>query len=189
MSRSNRHPQSSVFCYQIRESRKHYLGKQRLYDFFKGQGYEAYKEVPSREILDNGEIKNFVIDVLIGGKFIHSDKHILIILEVDGKKGHRTGITDNKAKTRDSHFLEKYKIPTVRFSFEDLHGVNKIDDDLIIQEVEYWIKVNYDKVITQNKLIYSKKSKCCRCGHFSNVHTFSGCMICECQWGFIHELQ
>jgi hypothetical protein len=85
--------------------------------------------------------------------------------------------------------MQKYSIPTVRFSFEDLHGNDKIDDDLIIKEVEYWIKVNYDKVITQNKLIYSKKAKCCKCGDFSNVHTFSGCMICECEFGYIHELQ
>jgi hypothetical protein len=112
-----------------------------------------------------------------------------MVLEVDGRKGHRTGITDNKAKVRDGHFLNKYAIPTIRFSFEDLHGVDKIDDDLIVKEVEYWIKVNYDRVITQNKLIYSKKAKCCKCGHFSNVHTFSGCMICSCEYGFIHELQ
>ncbi len=181
--------QSNVFGYKIRESRKHFIGKQRLYDLFKEQGYSTFKEVPSYEILENGQEKGYVIDVLICGKFIHSDKPIFIILEVDGRRGHRTGITDDKAKVRDNHFLSKYSIPTVRFAFEDLHGVNKIDDDLIIQEVEHWIKVNYDKVVTQNKLIYSKKSKCCKCGHFSNVHTFSGCMICECQWGFIHELQ
>jgi hypothetical protein len=189
MSKSGRHTQSNIFCYQIRESRKHFLGKQRLYDLFKGQGYEVYKEVPSQERLEDGQIKNYVIDVLVCGRFIHSDKPIFIILEVDGTKGHRTKTTDDKAKTRDNLFMDKYGIVSIRFAFEDLHGVNAIDDSLIIKEVEYWIKVNYDRVITQNKLIYSKKAKCCKCGDFSNVHTFSGCMVCECQWGFIHELQ
>ena len=181
--------QNNVFCYDIRESEKHYKGKLRLYELFKKLGYEVYKEVPSIEHLENTETKNYVFDVLVCGRFVDSNNPVYIVLEVDGRKGHRTGITDNKAEVRDSHFMDKYQIPTIRFAFEDLHGVNKIDDDLIIKEVEYWIKVNYDRVVTQNKLIYSKKSKCCKCGHFSNVHTFSGCMICSCQWGFIHELQ
>lgn len=189
MSRTGRQPRSSVFCYQIRESQKHYLGKRRLYELFKSNGFEVYSEVPSQEHMENGDIKNFIFDVLVVGKFVDSERPLFTILEVDGRRGHRTGITDNKAALRDGHFLEKYNIVTVRFAFEDLHGVNKIDDDLIIQEVEHWIKVNYDKVVTQNKLIYSKKSKCCKCGHFSNVHTFSGCMICPCQYGFIHQLQ
>jgi hypothetical protein len=190
MSRAiGRQSQSSIFCYQIRESEKHLKGKNRLYDLFKKNGYSVFKEVPSQERLEDGQIKNYIIDVLCCGRIINSHDPIYIILEVDGRKGHRTGITDKKAELRDSHFLNKYAIPTVRFAFEDLQGVDKITDDLIIKEVEYWIKVNYDKVITQNKLIYSKKAKCCKCGDFSNVHTFSGCMVCECQWGFIHELQ
>lgn len=190
MSRTGqRHSQLAIFSYQIRESKKHFLGKQRLYDLFRNRGYSVFKEVPSQEVLDDGQVKNYIIDVLCVGRFIDSNNPIYIFCEVDGRKGHRTGITDNKAKVRDDHFLTKYNIVTVRFAFEDLHGVDKIDDDLIVKEVEYWIKVNYDRVITQNKLIYSKKAKCCKCGHFSNVHTFSGCMICECQWGFIHQLQ
>jgi hypothetical protein len=181
--------QNSVFAYDIRESDKHLKGKERLFNLFKNLGYEVYKEVPTHERLENGEIKNYVFDILVVGKFVGTDRPILTVLEVDGRKGHRTKITDDKAKKRDQHFMDRYQIPTIRFPFEDLHGVDKIDDDLIVKEVEYWIKVNYDRVITQNKLIYSKKAKCCKCGHFSNVHTFSGCMICECQWGFIHELQ
>ena len=181
--------QLGIFSYKIRESKKHLSGKNRLYNLFKGYGFEVYKEVPSYEILENGQEKGYIFDVLVMGKFVNSNNPVFVICEVDGRRGHRTGITDNKSKTRDNHFMDHYCIPTIRFAFEDLHGVDAIDDSLIIQEVEYWIKVNYDKVITQNKLIYSKKSKCCRCGHFSNVHTFSGCMICECQWGFIHELQ
>lgn len=181
--------QNSIFAYDIKESQKHYLGKQRLYNLFKGLGYATFKEVPSQECLESGETKNYIFDILLCGKFVNSDRPIYTVLEVDGRKGHRTGITDNKAEVRDSHFLEKYKIVTIRFAFEDLHGVKKIDDDLIVKEVEYWIKVNYDKVVTQNKLIYSKKKSCCKCGHFSNVHTFSGCMVCECNFGYIHELQ
>lgn len=181
--------QNNIFAYDIKESDKHLKSKLRLYDLFKKNGFEVYKEVPSQEHLENGQIKNYVFDILCCGRFVDSNRPIYIILEVDGRKGHRTGITDDKAALRDGHFLDKYNIITVRFAFEDLHGVNKIDDDLIIKEVEYWIKVNYDRVVTQNKLIYSKKSKCCKCGHFSNVHTFSGCMICSCQYGFIHELQ
>ena len=181
--------QSSIFAYDIKESDKHYKSKLRLYNLYKNLGFEVYKEVPSIEILESGQEKHYVFDVLCCGRFVNSNNPVFVVLEVDGRKGHRTGITDDKAKVRDNHFLSKYSIPTVRFAFEDLHGVNKIDDDLIIQEVEHWIKVNYDKVITQNKLIYSKKSKCCKCGHFSNVHTFSGCMFCPCQYGFIHELQ
>jgi hypothetical protein len=186
---SRRGTQNSVFAYQIKESQKHYLGKVRLYNLFRDRGYSVFKEVPSYEILESGQEKGYVIDVLCCGRIVNSHDPIYIILEVDGRKGHRTGITDNKAKVRDDHFMQKYSIPTIRFAFEDLHGVDKIDDDLIVKEVEYWIKVNYDRVITQNKLIYSKKAKCCKCGHFSNVHTFSGCMICECIYGFIHELQ
>lgn len=181
--------QSSVFCYQIRESDKHLSGKNRLFNLFKQLGYGTFKEVPSHEVLESGEVKNYIFDCLVIGKFVNTNDPIFIILEVDGRKGHRTGITDKKAEVRDRHFMDKYCIPTIRFAFEDLHGTNKIDDDLIIKEVEYWIKVNYDKVVTQNKLIYSKKSKCCKCGHFSNVHTFSGCMSCECLYGFIHQLQ
>ena len=189
MSRTGRPPRSSVFCYQIRESEKHLKGKLRLYNLFKSLGYAVFKEVPSQEHLENGEIKNFIFDVLCIGRFVDSNRPVYVILEVDGRKGHRTGITDNKAAVRDNHFMDKYQIPTVRFAFEDLHGVNKIDDDLIIKEVEYWIRVNFDRVVTQNKLIYSKKAKCCKCGDFSNVHTFSGCMVCSCQYGYIHELQ
>ena len=189
MSRAGRQPRSSVFCYQIRESRKHYLGKQRLFNLFKNLGYSVFKEVPSQERLEDGQTKNYVIDILLCGKFVDSNNPIYIICEVDGSKGHRTKITDEKAKKRDELFLGRYSVPSIRFAFEDLHGVNAIDDSLIVKEVEYWIKVNYDKVVTQNKLIYSKKSKCCKCGHFSNVHTFSGCMICDCQYGFIHQLQ
>src|SRR5690349_19390513 len=181
--------QNSVFAYQIKESDKHHKSKIRLYELFKNRGYSVFKEVPSQERLDNGEQKNYVFDILCCGRFVDSHNPIYIICEVDGRKGHRTGITDSKAKTRDDHFLSKYSIPTIRFAFEDLHGVNAIDDDLIIKEVEYWIKVNYDKVLTQNKLMFSKKAKCCKCGDFSSVHTFSGCMICDCQFGFIHELQ
>lgn len=181
--------QNNVFGYQIRESKKHFLGKQRLYELFKNRGYGVFKEVPSYEILESGERKNYVIDILIMGKFVNSNHPIFVVAEVDGRKGHRTGITDNKANVRDGHFLSKYSIPTIRFAFEDLHGADKIDDDLIIKEVEYWIKVNYDKVSTQNKLMFSKKAKCCKCGDFSSVHTFSGCMVCECQYGYIHELQ
>jgi hypothetical protein len=181
--------QLNIFSYKIRESDKHYKGKIRLYELFKNLGYQTHKEVPSQERLENGEDKGYVFDILVCGRFVDSNSPVFVVLEVDGRKGHRTGITDHKAAIRDGHFLEKYKIPTVRFAFEDLHGANKIDDSLIIQEVEYWIKVNYDKVITQNKLLYSKKARCCRCGHFSNVHTFSGCMACQCEWGYIHELQ
>ena len=190
MSRANRRSsQSSVFCYQIRESDKHYKGKLRLYNLFKSLGYSTHKEVPSQEHLENGETKGYVFDVLVCGKFVGSNNPVYTILEVDGRKGHRTKITDDKARVRDNHFMNRYAIPTIRFQFEDLHGVDKIDDELIIKEVEYWIKVNYDKVITQNKLMFSKKARCCKCGHFSNVHTFSGCMVCECQYGFIHQLQ
>jgi hypothetical protein len=185
----SRRIQNNVFAYDIRESEKHYKGKLRLYNLFKSLGYQTHKEVPSQEHLENGETKNYVFDVLVCGRFVDSNSPVYVVLEVDGRKGHRTGITDNKAAVRDNHFMDRYAIPTVRFAFEDLHGVNAIDDDLIIKEVEYWIKVNYDKVITQNKLIYSKKAKCCKCGDFSNVHTFSGCMICSCEYGFIHELQ
>lgn len=181
--------QHSIFAYDIRESDKHYKGKIRLFNLFKSLGYQTHKEVPSHEVLENSEKKNYVFDVLVCGRFVDSHNPVYVILEVDGRKGHRTGITDNKAKIRDNHFLSKYSIPTIRFAFEDLHGVDKIDDDLIIKEVEYWIKVNYDKVSTQNKLTFSKKTKCCKCGDFSSVHTFSGCMVCECQYGFIHELQ
>ena len=189
MSRTGRQPRSSVFCYQIRESQKHLSGKNRLYNLFKSLGYAVFKEVPSQERLENGEIKNYVIDILVVGKFVDSDRPIYVILEVDGTKGHRTKITDNKARIRDNHFMDQYSIPTIRFGFEDLHGVDAIDNSLIIKEVEYWIKVNYSKVVTQNKLIYSKKAKCCKCGDFSNVHTFSGCMVCSCEYGYIHELQ
>lgn len=182
-------PQSNVFAYDIKESDKHYKGKLRLYNLFKSRGYQTHKEVPSQERLESDEVKNYVFDVLVCGRFIDSNNPIYIILEVDGRKGHRTGITDNKAKVRDDHFMNKYNIPTVRFAFEDLHGNDKIADDLIIQEVEYWIKTYMDRVVDQKKLIFSKKSRCCKCGHFSNVHTFSGCMICSCEWGFIHELQ
>lgn len=189
MARTGRQPRSSVFCYQIRESEKHLKGKNRLYELFKKYGFEVYKEVPSQERLDDGDVKNFIFDVLVIGKFVNSKCPIITILEVDGRKGHRTGITDNKARVRDSHFMNKYSIPTVRFAFEDLHGVNKIDDELIIREVEYWIKQDMDKIVDQDKKLYSKKSRCCKCGHFSNVHTFSGCMSCSCEFGFIHELQ
>lgn len=181
--------QNNVFGYNIKESQKHYLGKRRLYELFKSNGFEVHSEVPSQERLDNGDIKNYVFDILVVGKFVGSKRPIYTILEVDGRKGHRTGITDNKARVRDEHFLNKYNIPTIRFAFEDLHGVNKIDDDLIMKEVEYWIKQDIDKIAEQDKKLFSKKARCCKCGHFSNVHTFSGCMSCSCEFGFIHELQ
>src|SRR5690349_17782278 len=114
--------QNNVFAYKIKESPKHLNGKNRLFNLFKNLGYEVYKEVPSQECLDNGEIKNYVFDVLVVGKFVNCNDPIFTILEVDGRKGHRTGITDNKSKVRDSHFLTKYAIPTIRFAFEDLHG-------------------------------------------------------------------
>ena len=62
MSRTGRPPRSSVFCYQIRESEKHLKGKLRLYNLFKSLGYAVFKEVPSQEHLENGEIKNFIFD-------------------------------------------------------------------------------------------------------------------------------
>src|SRR5215210_3236829 len=170
--------QLNIFSYKIRESDKHYKGKLRLYELFKTNGYEVYKEVPSQEKLESGEDKGYVFDILVCGRFVDSNSPVFVIIEVDGRKGHRTGITDHKARVRDDHFMDKYAIPTIRFAFEDLHGVNSIDDDLIIKEIEYWIKVNYDRVITQKKLLFSKKVRCCKCGHFSSVHTFSGCMTC-----------
>lgn len=190
MSRTGRHSQQlNIFSYQIKESEKHLSGKNRLYNLFKDRGYSVFKEVPSYECLESGENKGYVIDILCCGRFVNSNHPIFIICEVDGSKGHRTGRTDNKARIRDSHFMDRYKIPTVRFAFEDLHGVNKIDDDLIIKEVEYWIKQDIDKIVEQDKKLFSKKARCCKCGHFSNVHTFSGCMSCSCEYGFIHELQ
>src|SRR5690349_8852268 len=147
--------QSNIFAYKIKESEKHLKGKERLFNLFRQRGYEVYKEVPSQERLEDGQVKNYVFDILLCGRIIDSRNPVYTICEVDGRKGHRTGITDNKTRLRDSIFLEKYGIVTVRFAFEDLHGADKIDDDLIIKEVEYWIKVNYDKVSTQNKLMFS----------------------------------
>lgn len=179
----------SIFGYQIRESDKHAKGKIRLYDLFKKLGYEAHKEVPSREIIESGSVKNYVFDVLIYGKLAKSNNPIYVILEVDGRKGHRTGITDIKGKIRDDHFMNKYNIPTIRFAFEDLHGAKEIDDNLIIEEVEYWIKVHLKKIIYQNKPMNLRKNKCCKCVHFPQDHTFAGCLICDCEYGYIHELQ
>lgn len=173
----------------------HEAGKDRLYNLFKRLGYEVYKEVPTHETLEDGDKKGYVFDVLVCGRFADTpNKKIYVILEVDTPhKGHGTKDQDIKAAKRDGHFLWKYGIPTARFETPLLrdpkkYGRRMYDDDVIIKQVEWMISENIEEVRNQNKLIYSRKSKCCKCGDYSESHTFSGCMVCNCQWGYIHSL-
>lgn len=133
---------SSVF-FKKREGEKHYKSKLELARIFQTHlRCDAFFEVPS---IENVEFQDtpvtYWFDVLLGLKgYRHYDYRALVILEVDGRIGHRTLKTDNKAKRRDDHFLQKYGIPTIRFATEDLVGSKKLEDSEIIDEFEFQYK-------------------------------------------------
>lgn len=129
--------------FKKREGKAHHAGKIRLGALFQSQmGYDAFFEVPSIEVVEFHELPvTYFFDVLLGVKgYRNYEYRGFIIAEVDGRIGHRTLKTDSKAYKRDTHFLNKYGIPTVRFATEDLTGSKKLTDNEIIQELEYQVK-------------------------------------------------
>lgn len=129
--------------FKKREGKAHHAGKIRLGALFQSQmGYDAFFEVPSIEVVEFHELPiTYYFDVLLGIKgYRNYEYRSFIIAEVDGRIGHRTTRTDSKAYKRDTHFLNKYGIPTVRFATEDLTGSKKLTDSEIVEELEYQVK-------------------------------------------------
>lgn len=129
--------------FKKREGKAHHAGKIRLGSLFQSQaGYDAFFEVPSIENVSFYDLPvQYFFDDLIGIKgYRNYEYRAFIILEVDGRVGHRTRNTDSKSYKRDNHFLQKYGIPTVRFATEDLVGSKKLTDNEIFEEYEYQIK-------------------------------------------------
>ena len=129
--------------FKKREGKAHHAGKIRLGALFQSQmGYDAFFEVPSIEVVEFHELPiTYYFDVLLGVKgYRNYEYRAFIISEVDGRIGHRTLKTDSKAYKRDTHFINKYGIPTVRFATEDLVGSKKLTDSEIVEELEYQVK-------------------------------------------------
>lgn len=129
--------------FKKREGKKHYEGKIRVGSLFQSQmGYDAFFEVPSIEHTTFHDLPiTYYFDVLLGIKgYKNYEYRGFVICEVDGRIGHRTLKTDSKAYKRDNHFLTKYGIPTVRFATEDLVGGKKIDESMLIAEMDYQLQ-------------------------------------------------
>ena len=169
------------------EGVRHHRAKIQLGILFQSKfGYDVFFEVPSREKIDMTyyalEDRNKVIaiephphrydyqfDLLLGIKgYRNYENRGFVVVEVDGKIGHRTTRKDISNYRRDNHIWSKYGIPTVRFATEDIIGSKKLSEEELIHEYEYQIlnkEDSYkDRYCFRCKVFWGPDRVKCECG-------------------------
>lgn len=127
------------------ESPAHIRAKERIKAVLEEDGWQVTleKELPS--ITTAGQ-RNYIADVYaeyaftttrlimagVSPQVIHR-----LIVEVDGKRGHRGKIAAAKQTLRDTTFRQN-GVLTVRFNTKDIIGRKAISDSDIIREVRHW---------------------------------------------------
>jgi len=113
------------------EGDKHYLAKTRarsILSQYLGCEYTSIEEPKQGKSFDAE--KNWSLDA-------YGEIKIRIAIEIDGKKGHGTKITNAKDKLRDDDNLKRNDVYTVRFKTADLIGNKSLSVAEIISEIQY----------------------------------------------------
>ena len=113
------------------EGDKHYLAKTRarsILEVYLGCKNTSIEEPQQGQSF--GAEKNWSLDA-------YGEITIKIGIEIDGKKGHGTKITNAKDKFRDKDNLKRNNVYTVRFSDKDFIGKKSLSVAEIINEIQY----------------------------------------------------
>jgi hypothetical protein len=120
---------------------QHKKGKERIRTILTDAGWTVSLEKEMPQATTAGE-RNYIADVYAFKvvKFIENNTFTIgvqqIIIEVDGKKGHRGTIAARKQALRDETFASK-GIKTIRFPTGWLIGKKALDDGALLEEINW----------------------------------------------------
>jgi len=117
------------------EGDKHYLAKTRarsILEVYLGCKNTSIEKEQKGESF--GAEKNWSLDA-------YGEITIKIGIEIDGKKGHGTKITNAKDKFRDKDNRERNNVYTVRFKTADFIGRKNLSVQEIINEIIYTLTI------------------------------------------------
>lgn len=118
------------------EGKKHKAAKKRVIEILKSKGIECHEEKPTGTTNTEVGKRDYRCDVLAYWK--HNNTRVAI--EVDGKVGHSTKWANHKMDIRNRALKRERDMLTIRLLTNWLVGKNKLDDDLLWDEILYQLE-------------------------------------------------